>query len=278
MDRRAAGSLLMVLILVGAVTVPGIAGRTVGGTAAPGVRVQPQPRTGDCLGPLISPEQLNSVFDTVPVVPCSQLHSAEILAVGLLDRNLWRIRPTVGDAAFTSGALSEHCDQLAGAFLGWGGNRGSARIQVSFFTRLTVPDDLEWQLGQRWYACQVLPGVLDYPISYAGTAREASFRTPPGAFASCSDGPGELAVSCDHPHSAEQIARTFDTTSAASADGRCRQLVGDIVGTKDPTFNGQLALLTRVQGGATACWVTTTSSRNLTATLINHGNKPLPLR
>jgi hypothetical protein len=50
-----------------------------------------------------------------------------------------------------------------------------------------------------------------------------------------------------------------------------------VIGTPDPTFGGQLAVLARSDSGVTSCWVTTTSSRSLTATLINHGAGPLPL-
>lgn len=276
MDRRFVGSVLMTMMLVFVVTVPGMIGRYVTGQAAPGVTVKAVPRAGDCLAPLTSPEQLNVILDLVPVVPCSHAHSAEVLAVGHLDHKTFPARPTVADGAFTRGALSQQCDQLAAKFLGWGNRSAPSRIQVSFFTRLTIPGDLEWRLGQRWYACQLLPGVLDFPISYSGTARGASFRTPPGAFAKCSDGPDLLAVSCDRPHHAEQLTRTYGSAPASGADD-CHELVSRVIGTPDPTFGGQLAILARVESGANGCWVTTTSSRSLTATLINHGNRPLPL-
>ncbi len=264
----------MVLILVAVMCAPGIVGHSVMGAPAPAVHVDPRPLPGDCLGPLENPDQLNSVFDVVPAVPCSQPHSAEVLAVGTLDPKAWPNRPTVADTGFTSGSLSRQCDQQAGRFLGWGVGSPTSRIQVSFFTRLTVPGDLEWKLGQRWYSCEVMPGVLDFPISYDGTARNASIGTPPGAFASCSEGPGQLAVSCDRPHHAELLTRSFGSTPPTTA--RCRQMVATVIGTSDPTFAGQLAVLARGQGGVSNCWVTTTSSQSLTATLINHGSGPLP--
>jgi hypothetical protein len=287
MDRRFVGFLLMTMMLVCALTVPGMIGRHVSGQAAPSVHPRAIPAVGDCLAPLTSPEELNTIFDAVPVVPCGTPHSAEILAVGRLDHKIYPKRPTVSDGNFTNGALSRQCDQLAGKFLGWGNKLAPSRIQVSFFSRLTVPGDLEWRLGQRWYACELMPGVLDYPISYSGTAREASFRTPPGAFANCSDGPGSLAVSCDRPHHAEQLTRTYRPRIPSNPAGpgpagtsgadECRILVGRIIDTSDPTFAGQLAILDRMESGADGCWVTTTSDRKLTATLINHGNTPLPL-
>ena len=276
MDRRFAGGTIMVLILVAIMCAPGVVGRSIIGAPAPAVHVNPRPVPGDCLGPLETPAQLNSVFDVVPTVPCTQPHSAEVLAVGRLDSRTWPKRPSVSDAAFTSGALSQQCDQLAGRFLGWGTKSAVPRIQVSFFTRLTVPADLEWQLGQRWYSCEVLPGVLDFPISYDGSARNASVGTPPGAFANCSEGPGQLPVSCDRPHHAELLTRSY--RSAAPTTAACRQLVGKVIGTSDPTFGGQLAVLARADGGVSSCWVTTTSSQSLVATLINHGSGPLPFQ
>jgi hypothetical protein len=274
-DRRFAGGTVMVLILVAILCVPAVVGRSVWGSAAPAVHVDSRPEPGNCLAPLQTPDQLNSVFDVVPPVPCSTPHSAEVLAVGTLDPRTWPNRPKVGDAAFTGGALSQRCDQLAGRFLGWGVKNALPRINVSFFTRLTVPGDVEWKLGQRWYSCELMPGVLDFPISYRGTARNASTGTPPGAFANCSEGPGELAVSCDRPHHAELLTRSYSRV-APTAD-YCRRLVSSVIGTADPTFGGQLALLARGDSGVSSCWVTTTSSRSLTETLINHGPGPLPL-
>ena len=274
MDRRFAGGMMLVLIVVAVLCAPGVLGRSLQGQAAPAVHVDPRPTPGDCIAPLETPEQLNSVFDVVPAVPCTQPHSAEVLSVGTLDASQFHGRPTVSDADFVSGTLSQQCDQLAGHFLGWGTRTALPRIPVSFFTRLTVPDDLQWKLGQRWYSCELMPGVLDFPISYNGTAKDASTGTPPGAFANCSDGPGELAVSCDRPHHAEQLTRSFGQTSPTTDN--CVQLVGKVIGTADPTFRGQLAVLARSDGNANGCWVTTTSSRSLTATLINHGTGPLP--
>ncbi len=274
MDRRCAGGLLMAVILVAVLCVPGILGRSLPGRAVPGVHVDPRPQVGDCLGPLATPDQLNSVVDLVPHVPCGEPHSAEVLAVGTLDPKTWPKRPTVTDATFTGGPLSQHCDQVAGRFLGWGSRTAIPRIQVSFFTRVTVPGDIEWQLGQRWYSCELMPGLLDYPISYTGTARDASIGTPPGAFASCAVEPDELPVSCDRPHHAELLTRSFGQRWATTAD--CVRLTGEVMQTPDPTFGGQLAVISRTQGSGFACWVTTTSTRSLVATLINHGAGPLP--
>lgn len=178
MTRHTAGLAVFVLILLSVLCVPGIIGRSVGGDAAPAVHVDPRPAVGNCLAPLTSPDQLNSVLDVVPIVACSEAHSAEILAVGALDHKIWPKRPTVMDPTFTGGALSSKCDQLAGRFLAWGERTELPRIPVSFFTRLTVPNDLQWQLGQRWWACELMPSLLDYPISYMGTARNASIATP----------------------------------------------------------------------------------------------------
>lgn len=274
-DRRCVGAAMLLLVVVAVLCIPGVLGRNLSGAAGPAVHVDPRPTVGDCLAPLTTPDQLNSIVDLVPAVPCAQAHSAEVLAVGTLDPMLFTGRPTVADPHFTNGAMSQRCDSLAGRFLGWGSRPALPRISVPFFTKLTVPGDLEWQLGQRWYSCELLPGVLDFPISYHGTARNASTGTPPGAFGNCSDGPGELAVSCDRPHHAEQLTSSVGQSSASAST--CLILAARIIGTPDPTFGGRLAVLGRDRGSGSACWVTTTSSRSLTATLINHGAGPLPL-
>ena len=81
---------MMTLILVTILAVPGVLGRSLSGAAVPAVLVNPRPSVGDCLAPLATPDQLNSLVDLVPVVECSEPHSAHVLKVGSLDPNLWR--------------------------------------------------------------------------------------------------------------------------------------------------------------------------------------------
>src|ERR1700712_5432995 len=119
-DRRVAGGTIIVLLLVAVFCAPGIAGRSVSGAAVPAVAVDPRPTPGDCLGVLQNPSQLYSIFDVVPVVPCAEPHSAEVVAVGTLDPTLWKRRPEITDSAFTSGSLSQHCDQMAVRYIDYG--------------------------------------------------------------------------------------------------------------------------------------------------------------
>ncbi len=275
MDRRTIGIVLVACLLVAVVAVRGAAGRTVSGQPFGSVSPSPRPTAGSCLAPLKSMDQVNTVIDVVPVVPCSQPHSAEILSVATLDPAVWRTRPDVNDARFTGGTLAHACDQLAGRFVGWGARARSGRISVRFFTRLTVPGDLEWQLGQRWYSCELMPGVFDFPLSYVGSARNASIGTPPGAFANCAPEVGAEVVSCDRPHHAEQLTISFGYSQPSPA--ACRAMVAKVINTPDPTFGGRLSVLVRSSGGSSACWVTTIAGRSLTATLINHGPGPLAL-
>jgi hypothetical protein len=275
-NRRASAALLAALVLGVLLGVPAVTGHTVVGQAVPAVKLSPRPQPGQCLAPLQTPAQLNTVVDVVPVVACSAPHSAEFLTVRTLDPADWPKRPDVTDAKFTNGALSQACNQLAGQYLGWGTRSALHRISVSFFTRLTVSDELQWSAGQRWYACELMPGLLDFPISWTGTARNANNGTPPGAFAKCADEPAATAVQCDRPHHAEQLTQTFGG-QALDAQA-CTVLAGKVIGTTDPTFGNRLAVVARNVNGGTACWVITTSARSLTGTLINHGDAPLPLR
>lgn len=275
-DRRAGAALLAVAVVGVLLCVPALTGRTVTGQAVPAVQLPVRPEAGQCLAPLQTPAQLNTVTDVVPFVPCSAPHSAELLTVRTLDPADWPRRPDVDDAQFTNGPLSQACNQLAGQYLGWGTRSAQHRISVSFFTRLTVSNALAWSAGQRWYACELMPGLLDYPISWVGTARNANNATPPGPFAKCADEPAAPQLSCDRPHHAEQLTQTF---GGQPLDVRaCGQLAARVINTADPTFGGQLAVVARSLSGGTGCWVTTTSTRSLTGTLINHGSAPLPLR
>lgn len=274
-DRRVAGLALLAVLVLGLLCAPAVIGRTVSGQGEPAVRVSPRPEAGQCLAPLETPDQLNTVADVVPLVACTQPHSAEILTVRTLDPADWPKRPDITTASFTSGALSQACNQLAAQYLGWGTRSAEHRISVSFFTRLTVSSDHDWAAGQRWYACEVMPGNLDFPISWLGTARNANNGTPPSPFAKCADEPAAPRVPCDRPHHAEQLTQSFGGPALAVA---CTQLVGRVIGTSDPTFGGRLAVVARSVSGGTGCWVTTTSTRSLTGTLINHGTAPLPLR
>lgn len=275
-DRRLTGLALLAVLVLGLLCAPAVIGRTVSGRGEPAVRLSPRPEAGQCLAPLVTPDQLNTVVDVVPIVPCSQLHSAEILTVRTLDLADWPKRPDVATVSFTSGALSQACNQRAALYLGWGTRSTQHRISVSFFTRLTLSSEHDWSAGQRWYACEVMPGYLDFPISWLGTARNANNRTPPAPFAKCADEPAAPRVPCDRPHHAEQLTQSFGGPTLDAA--ACRQLAARVIGTPDPTFEGRLAVVARSVSGGTGCWVTTTSTRSLTGTLINHGTAPLPLR
>jgi hypothetical protein len=275
-DRRTRAALLAVLVVGTLLGVPAVTGHTVAGRGVAAVTLSPRPEAGQCLAPLQTPDQLNTVVDVVPFVPCSSPHSAELLTVRTLDPVDWPRRPDVTDAKFTGGELSASCDQLAAKYLGWGSQNADHRISVNFFTRLTVSGEQEWAAGQRWYACELMPGTLDFPISWTGTARDANHGTPPGPFAKCADEPAAPRVPCDRPHHSEQLTQTYGGRPLDAAE--CTRLVRRVIGTPDPTFGGRLAVVARNLNGGTACWVTTTSSRSLTGTLINHGAAPLPLQ
>lgn len=275
-SRRTSAALLGALVLVVLLGVPAVTGHTVAGQGLPEIQLSPRPQPGQCVAPLQTPTQLNTVVDVVPIVPCTAPHSAELLTVRTLDPADWPKRPDITDGQFTNGALSVACNELAGQYLGWGTKSALHRVSVSFFTRLTVPSELQWSAGQRWYACELMPGVLDFPLSWTGTARNANNGTPPDVFATCAEKAAELRVSCHRPHSAEQLTQTYAGQPMDARD--CALLAGRVIGTPDPTFGNQLAVVARQVNGGTACWVTTTSTRSLTGTLINHGAAPLPLR
>ena len=109
MDKRFVGLVLIVLMAIAVVTIPGVLGRHLPGAATPAVHVNPPLTVGDCLGPLETPQELNTIVDLVPAVPCTDAHSAEVVTVGRIDPVDYPVRPTVHDAAFASLAVKLPC-------------------------------------------------------------------------------------------------------------------------------------------------------------------------
>jgi len=299
MDRRLAGIIVLILVVVTATVAPTIGGRRVAGSAVAKVFPEP-PGFGDCaVAPLPgSPESgrpTEFVATDITWGPCTGGIAGEI--VGL------RGRDTLEDAQ--GGPTRGWCFRQAAEFAGLdtAGSqatvRGAPNIEgiswaptVGFDARRVVPGDDERRAGQTWVACLVVPIA---PVTYHGTVgRGFESGMIPDEFGLCWDGTDldrDVAlIGCDRPHPAELLAtgRVYDRSAVATADitQSCRQMAAAIMGVGDPTAGGELVtVIDPVQSdGARApnapqsvgCFVAASGSRQLGGTLIGLGGRSVP--
>jgi hypothetical protein len=155
-------------------------------------------------------------------VACDGPHNAETFHVAALPAEVTE-RPALGDRHYW--AAYDACEAQSKKFLG--GDWHAARLYLSVF----VPTPPQWDVGARWYACQlaelktVLPGEV---LSRTASLRNA--LTGPAALAHrCTDVVGltddgwedMVAVDCAQPHDAE-FAGSFKVngTTAPTDDQR----------------------------------------------------------
>ncbi|WP_203933765.1 septum formation family protein [Virgisporangium ochraceum] len=155
-------------------------------------------------------------------VPCEGTHTAETFHVDELPAEVSE-RPALGHRHYW--AAFDTCETQSKAFLG--GDWHAARLYLSVF----VPTPPQWDVGARWFACQVvetktvLPGLV---VQRSGSLRNA--LTGPAAVAHrCTDVIGlteddweDLTpVDCAQPHDVE-FAGSFKVpgTTAPAADKR----------------------------------------------------------
>lgn len=280
-DRRVLGALALALALVAAVATPGLAGRPTSGTAVVGT-IPEAPKAGQCRAPLSAPAELNSRVDRVPLVECSEPHSAEIIHVGELTGDTY---PDGGQRSRSLSRAQDACDDLALRYVaGVRSDDIEHRVTPRYLARVTVPHELQWREGQRWYSCQVAPDTSFFPMSYSGSVRLAMLTVPPPLFAACANSLARIApVPCDRPHAGEQL--TFEGPEAGftdyvlggdAGDRYCGPIAAGVLGVADPTYGGKLTIrFWRMDGGA-SCWAFSTDGQLLTGTLIGLGNGPLP--
>jgi len=270
-NRRAVAVVAFAVAALSVLVLPGAIGRNTVGLPVAG-SVPAAPQDGACRAPLTSAAQVVGYEDAVPVVPCSEPHSGEIVYVGSIASDL---RPD--DAAADASILiriEDQCDDLARRFVA--GVRDShplGRVDPRSRGRLTLPTQVQWAQGQRWWSCQVVPASGAMPSAWEGTARLAALKRPPATFANCADGVNGAPVDCALPHTAELLS--WNDTPERGVTG-CLEVVAAIMNVEDPTVGGKLEIVGRKTQAWTSCWVHSISGP-LTDTVIDLGDAPLPL-
>lgn len=279
---------LLGVALLAALVAAGSIAHAVGGWLTPGTAVvsapPAEPVMGSCLGPMANDAQLAAPVDTVTAVPCADPHSSEIFYVGALVGNDYPFRADrelIGTAEMQR--AQRVCHDRARRYLGEFDDTARWRVAPRTYTKVSVPSPAAWNLGQRWFTCQVLPDVHDGPIAFSGTiARAQSAVRPPSILGTCADTVAGIEISCTAPHLAEQLTnvpapRTFRALKSADGPTRpsCPVLAAAIIGTQDPTFNGRLLITDHVEPLTQSCWVQSAGGLPLVESLIGHGDDPL---
>ncbi|MGI8418644.1 MAG: septum formation family protein [Nakamurella sp.] len=273
--RRYYGYALLTAAVLAALCVPSLVGRNTNGApiAAP---PDPPPKVGQCRAPIERPEDLGRLIGA-QLVDCGNPHSAEVVAVGQLDLDasypLTAAAPSLTDPG-------KQCAADALAYIGVvdavPGESSALHVAPQFRTEVTVPIRAQWDAGQHWYSCQILPASEDLPVSYSGMVSGAATGPLPAAFGRCAQSIDGDPTPCAEPHSAEQISLSQPKPADNQTDILdCRQLAETIIGAADPTFGGALSLTSWNSDGTVACWATSTTSSEMVGTLIGWGDRPL---
>jgi len=301
MDRRLAGVVVLMLVVVAATVAPSLSGQRVAGSAVVMTFPDP-PAVGDCALSALDAEGANfgipSDVDVTTVTwgPCAGEVYGEIVAGASAD--------AAADA--TDGRRGGGCYRAAATFAGLDTSARRATVPgapsypgvfwaptLGFDSHRVVPGEQERQAGREWSACLAAPVVLG---RYQGTLKQAfgSGQLPP-EFGFCWEGTNlDLApalVRCDEPHPAELLAtatvrdRSFSDHEQSAI--QCRQFAALIMQRLDPTAGGALATVidpVTSDGASTpdapetvGCFVVPTGSRELIGTLVGLGEaRPVP--
>lgn len=299
MDRRIIGRLTLALALVAVLVVP----RILHPPEVDGVAViepaPPPPVVGNCIGDVtvsyaFSRSGALTSDRPVEVVGCDQPHAAEI--VQLADT----LSP-VDDPAGAASALHDFIVACVADISLQGDAVNGWEPDLAITTSALGPDAQQLALGQRWAACAVGvgTGVLDQPLADLGSA-----NAPPALGACAITVQGSAAsivrVDCTGPHTLEIFGRrTLDAGSTVGTDDltrSCDDLVAEATGRPGlvgdtsvriavevfPGYgelnSGQVSLPLPADAvtGWIVCSIRTTDDRELTASLRQIGDAPLP--
>jgi len=313
MDRRLAGLVVLVVVLVAATALPGFSGRRVAGTASAMTFPDP-PSVGDCaLSPLDGAVRNSGsrtpAIDVTAVTwgSCTGQVFGEIVDPGIVDPGLagsaaWPTNPGSGNP---SQERRGRCSLAVATFAGLDPTSPRPTIPgtpsfehiswaptLGFDPYRVVPGEEERAAGRRWSRCMVAPIVHR---SYQGTLAQA-FQTGqlPGAFGLCWSGTDlDQAIDlipCDEPHVAELLATAFvDDRSLVTRDDyqrTCGQMAELIMRTGAPILTGQVsAVIDPVTSDGQSlptspqtvgCFVASADHRRLDQTVIALADRPVP--
>ena len=307
MDRRLAGLVVLVLVLVTATALPGFSGRRVAGV--PSAKNFPDPPSvGDCVlspldGAVSNSGSRTPEIDVTAVTwgRCTGQVFGEIVATGSADSGL----TNPGSTNASSERRAGRCSRSVAAFAGLDPTSprptipGAPRFEhiswaptLGFDPYRVVPGEEERAAGRTWSRCLVAPIVHR---SYQGTLAQA-FQTGqmPGEFGLCWGGTDlDLAIDlirCDEPHAAELLATAFvDDRSLVTRDDyqrTCGQMAALIMRTDAPIAGGELtAVIDPVTSDGQSlptspqtvgCFVASADERLLDQTVIALADRPVP--
>lgn len=300
MDRRPVGVALVVVALAAVMVVPALPGIRSIGTAVP-IALPAVPEVGDCVvelsGVVVDPDESppRIPMDDVRLGSCRGSIAGEVVG-------FWPDAQALADAPRSRRAgpcyppMAEfaalNVNAAAPAVEPWVEEPVSWRPTLAYQAYLVTPTDLERRAGRDWSACVVAPpGGGGYRGSLAGAFADGSL---PVGFGSCWSpdpagplrGPGDCAA----PHTAQLLATgwngTHESTSTADVQASCSRVAGRLIGTEDPTRDGQLAFVADRMGRLTTAWsgnpsslgcfVTTAGPRQLVGLVTGLGERPVP--
>ena len=306
MDRRVSGGLMLVLALVAVLVVPKILNPSrLSGTAsiAP---PPPPPVVGDCLREKVSGYEFSSSGELVSagpsrVAPCSESHGSEII---LVDAALTTPAPNAANGVRPFDAVMERCWSRVQDLWHLGDpppDNWWPRVEVDI--GIIGPDRWQAAAGQRWSACTL--GKLNEELT-GRVADLAPTGGVPAAFGSCStivhgnELGGTWGQGCAVPHNHEDFGyRMLQVGSSLTQDELIRSCVDLltraigrtglatepelIVETEAYFWNSSgegsattLPLPSDADGGSASCSVHTVGDRQLTGSLRQIGDAPLP--
>lgn len=302
MRPRLVGGLILVLALLAALVVPRLLDPPVVDGSADVAPPAPPPVVGACLsdtGPAVrvGPDGEVVADGAVTSVGCDEPHAGEVVQ---LESDPPAATDASPDAALT--ALNVRCSEenypawrdAPGPAAGW-----SPDLVITF--AVIAPSQRQRDSGQRWRGCVlgVQNSVLDRPLAQIDAV------ALPAALGSCISAAGVTAgtsngTDCTTPHVAETFGRRVlavgDDLTQDELVGGCTELVTRATGrtgvATDPalglattayaTYDGrdaevvELPLPADATGGWATCGIHAADGRELTASLRQIGDAPLP--
>lgn len=284
MERRSWGAVVLMISLLLAITVSGALGLGIG-ISGQAVRlpIPPPPAVGDCLLSAVDPEgsalqYLMGNIASASIGTCSAAVDVpkhrdfgEIVSVTVDQRTF----PRSGGGR-TSIPDPRSCQSAADDYVDW---PDQAWAPVSTRTvRLLGPDNSQYQSGQRWLACAIVPAGHSYLGSIGGDLD----RSAANAFGQCRllGASGPTPVSCDQPHQVEIFGTAVGgSINDIAAEISCSTLLAAMIEMSDPTAGGQLEVLIAPDRllGKLNCEVQVLGNLLLHESLLGWGDGPLPL-
>jgi Septum formation len=168
----------------------------------------PPPKEGECRG--VSVDQLRTIINDEPPVPCKRAHTVVTFFVGTLPESATEDAIAPADERVEA-AADRTCRSRFDGYVG--GNRRDRRLSMLTPTYFLPPSE-QWNRGARWVRCDVYAyatptELTDLPRSLEGVLNRD--RTS-ARFGRCSpvspNAPGFRHVICQEPHQWRAVAIT----------------------------------------------------------------------